>query len=262
MPTLGEVVDWRTQLRANDIARRPSAKGPDRGYVDQSPPQPPSRPPTVIPLTRLEEAKRVSEQEFVCNDAESIPMRPTVRRRVVPVEDMIRAELERPKPEPLPTPAELATLAMTPPEVPPEPAEAPMPAKKTGRGPSKRPRRAFMPEFKLRCVDDALAIGRGGIEKTARAHDITPSVVAAWVTNWKTENPGKARPNLPNGAAPSRTIMSGSDEHLRGHRSERDRALALLGETSERTIETVSRELQAALTQVKILKAELKSLLD
>src|ERR1044071_1436161 len=94
--TIGDAVNWRTALRAMDIPRRPPhAPRPDRGYVDQAPPETP-RPPTVIPISRLEEAMEISRQD---EPAIKFPL-------------SVLDELKEPAPPAVSSPAQLAELAM------------------------------------------------------------------------------------------------------------------------------------------------------
>ncbi len=264
-------------------------KGPDRGYVDQSPPTPPSRPPTVIPISKLTEAQRVSEEEQQVTE----PLPP--KRRIVDVRDITeqnearRAARREEEGAAFGTPALLALLGMNPPEPETESERAseptvevdvPRPKAHERKRPYKA-RQVVAPETKVKAVREVLMAkheaeqngtlsARTGIQsRVADKYGVDQSVMGNWVKSWVERNPklrwpdddGKPWPPKAAVNAPEKTVASAAPPAAPNNGSARDFARALLGE-NERTIESVSRELQAALTQVKILKAELKSMLD
>lgn len=204
--TIGDAIDWRAEMRANDIPRRPAhAPRPDRGYVDQSPPETP-RPPSVIPLERPIEAQAVSkdDDDYVLNQLLAEEAREKARAR----------EAEKL------TPAAAAALAMEPPEpeatlppsagpstvgqanlvrferatiyaAPPPPPEPPAPAVtadtfRRARLDPRHPdgRRYYSDEFRAEVVADFIRDRQAGDTRTQKEWGEARGLNQSAISNW------------------------------------------------------------------------------
>lgn len=276
MPNIGEAleakgVDWRAQLRAAEIDRRPppSQLGrPDRGYVDQSPPPSPPR-RTVIPLERLQDAQRISAED-------QQPMTPAPpRRRVVELPESHR---------PPPPPADRETSSSPPRPVPPlAPSESSVagalalltasaePAQNSNReeppvaATRRRTRKAWDPALKERVIKrvlqakeeekgrDDVPLRSGTQKRIAIEENVPEQLVSNWIHAWRVANkglrwpgdiPAKQRVSAP--PAQSRTLMSRPSPDSLGGRS----------------LDAIMAELKATQQRVQELKAELRDALS
>lgn len=280
--TIGEVLDWRAQLRANDIARRPSpsAARPDRGYVDQAPPSTP-RAPAVIPLARLEEAQRVSEEDNAPSEVRLTPPPPPApaeppRRRIVsalstPI-PTTAAPMPPPPPSSPPPPVvvpEQSSIAavvqlLTPPPPPPEVPEfrlvprgpaMPRGVRKVPAAPGSR--RVFPESVKLEAIRRVMRGGAGAQAKVGRAMNINQATISLWVKAWKERNPGVEYPPEPG----SEKTQLSRPEPEPASRVRAPSSQKPVTNGAARSVETIARELQDALERVRSLKAEMRDLL-
>jgi len=275
MTTIGEALDWRAQLRANDIQRRQGR--PDRGYVDQSPPPPPPR-RVIIPLEKLAEAQRVSEEDSPSETRLAPPSPP-------PPVSVIQTTVFPPPRPPEPPPA---VIAPPPPEREPEQLVLPeqssvaaivrlltpvpvaepdepivfrrlgdLPVPRKAKAADARSRRSYPESLKEDIVRRVIAGKSGEQARVSRETGINQATISLWVKTHKEAHPEEAA-----NAKPERTLLSAPTPDSLVRRSPKREAGRPALPPPGRSIETVSRELQNALERVRELKAEMRELLD
>jgi transposase-like protein len=253
LTTIGDALmakggDWRADLRANDVPRRPPPSRPDRGYVEQPEERmdAPSKPPSSPPRRRTET--------------------PILSAPVA----LIRFEREAPY-EPLPAPAPASVAPPPPPEAAPPPSEPAAIAEEHVAKVAKDGRKLYTPQFRAKVIADFRAAQKkdpGVSQKSiAQKHGLHQTVLSNWLRNddqelkaLETSEKRKATyaaKRAAKEATSSKTLASTPSDPLRSAIS-----AAMRARDASRTLETVSREYAAAVERVKELKAEMRALLD
>jgi transposase-like protein len=249
----GAPVDWRAELRAAEVPRRPPpasetrAARPDRGYVEQ--PEERVRPSTGIFPRRREETPTLAAPVALIrfNRDENHPRRPymdpVTGQMVDPnappksaLESLIDQHIEEEERKQLPPPM-------------PEPAScvAPAEAEEAEMAKPKKPRRTWDEDVKSKAVARVLSgVTQAAVAREIGTHEtnISQWVKAAKQAGAKREKTQLSRPTPSSGKSTTQAIAS-----------------MVRSTSTVRSFETVSAELQEALNRVKELKRELRGLL-
>lgn len=230
-----ETLDWRAQMRAEDIPRRPPpaseprSSRPDRGYVEQ----PEERVNTTTsPPRRREETPTLTTPVALIRFSrdETRPRRPYMDPATGNLVDPNAPESKRDEPEP-------------PSQQQAETAGEPVPKAKIRR-------KHLAPAVKAALVVRALE-GKETHREIARQAGVHPTNISNWVNAAKAGKillPPSEKTQLSRPSPPVSAVQSA--------------AVSTAAARGARTFEVVSAELQQALDRVRELKRELRGLLD